>query len=290
MPMQINPLFFNSLFYMRDNINNMSRTERTIAAYILKNPSAIVTDTLRVSAEKIGVSEGSIINFSKMLGLDGFSALKLNIAQCITPVSHPGNSGELSTDQGAKGLVRQVMDNLTASFRTTYDLLREESLDQALRMITEAEQIEVYGITSSAVLADDMAYRLMKLGMPVKAVTDALICPVSALMLNEKSLVIAVSASGRTSHLLRAINIAREKGAKVLSITSSAASPLAKFSDLALITGTTNLTVDNFSNESKVVQLFLIEALCTCLAFTAKEKSAAYQEQIDRLWDEYYSK
>ncbi|MBQ1244799.1 MAG: MurR/RpiR family transcriptional regulator [Clostridia bacterium] len=89
---------------------------------------------------------------------------------------------------------------------------------------------------------------------------------------------------------MRAINIAREKGAKVLSITSSAASPLAKFSDLALITGTTNLTVDNFSNESKVVQLFLIEALCTCLAFTAKEKSAAYQEQIDRLWDEYYSK
>ena len=288
--MRINPLFFNSLYYMRDNINDMSRTERTIAGYILKNPSAIVADTLRVSAEKIGVSEGSIINFSKKLGFDGFSALKLNVAQCITPVSHPESTGDLCPEHGSKMMVKQVMDNLTASFRATYDLLSEESLDQAIRMITGAEQIEIYGITSSAVLADDMSYRLMKLGLPVKAVTDALICPVSAMMLNEKSLVIAISASGRTAHLLRAINIAREQGAKVLSITSSAVSPLAKFSDLTLTTGTTHLMVDNFSNEAKVVQLFLIEALCTCLAFRDKEQSTANQDRIDRLWDEFYSK
>ena len=288
--MRINPLFFNSLYYMRDNINDMSRTERTIAGYILKNPSAIVADTLRVSAEKIGVSEASIINFSKKLGFDGFSALKLNVAQCITPVSHPESTGDLSPEHGSKMMVKQVMDNLTASFRATYDLLSEESRDQAIRMITGAEQIEIYGITSSAVLADDMSYRLMKLGLPVKAVTDALICPVSAMMLNEKSLVIAISASGRTAHLLRAINIAREQGAKVLSITSSAVSPLAKFSDLTLTTGTTHLMVDNFSNEAKVVQLFLIEALCTCLAFRDKEQSTANQDRIDRLWDEFYSK
>ncbi len=288
--MRKNTLFFNSLHHMRDNIDSMSRTERAIATYILKNPSAIVSDTLRVSAGKIGVSEGSIINFSKMLGLDGFSALKLNVAQCITPVTHPESGSELDADQGARTMARKVMENLILSVRNTCDLLSDDSLDQAIRMITEAEHIEIYGITSSAMLADDMAYRLLKLGLPVKSETDALICPVSAMMLNDTSLVIAISASGRTTDLLRAINIAKEQGAKVLSITASASCPLAKISDLTLITGTTHYMVDNFSNEAKVVQLFLIEALCSCIAAIRKSQSMAYQERIDRLWEEYYAK
>lgn len=294
--MRQNTLFFNSLYFMRDNIDTMTRTERIIASYILKNPSSIVSDTLKVIAKKMSVSEGSIINFSKMLGFSGFTEMKLNIAQCITPVSSFDKKGTVQPANGGREVMKQIMDNVTASFRTTYDLLDENKINAAVNMILEASDIEIYGLTSSKALASDTAYRMMKLGLPVKAETDPLVCPVSALMLTEQSVVIAISASGRTHDLIRAVNIAKDQGAKIISITGSASSPVAKLSTIAFITGTSHMassgvsSVDNLSNETKITQLFLLESLCAYLAVLQKDKSLLYQQKIDDIWKEYYSK
>lgn len=294
--MRQDTLFFNSLYYMRDNIDTMTKTERIIATYILKNPASIVSDTLKILAKKMGVAEGSIINFSKMIGFSGFSEMKLNIAQCITPVTAFDKKNDLSQTGGGKELMKQMIDNVTAAFRTTYDLMEEDKLNEAVNLLLNAQNIEIYGFTSSAALAYDTYYRMMKLGLPVKAVTDPLICQVSALMLNKDSVVIAISASGRTHDLIRALNVAREQGGKIICITSAASSPVAKMSDIAFITGTAHITadmissIDNMSNETKIVQLFLIESLCAYIAAIRQDDALLYQRKIDDIWKEYYAR
>lgn len=294
--MRQDTLFFNSLYYMRDNIDTMTKTERIIATYILKNPASIVSDTLKILAKKMGVAEGSIINFSKMIGFSGFSEMKLNIAQCITPVTAFDKKNDLSQTGGGKKLMKQMIDNVTAAFRTTYDLMEEDKLNEAVNLLLNAQNIEIYGFTSSAALAYDTYYRMMKLGLPVKAVTDPLICQVSALMLNKDSVVIAISASGRTHDLIRALNVAREQGVKIICITSAASSPVAKMSDIAFITGTAHITadmissIDNMSNETKIVQLFLIESLCAYIAAIHQDDALLYQRKIDDIWKEYYAR
>ncbi|MHB1154815.1 MAG: MurR/RpiR family transcriptional regulator [Eubacteriales bacterium] len=286
--MRKNTEFFNSLFYMRDNISSMSKTERMIASFILREPSAVISVTLRVLSGEIGVSEGSIINFANKMNFDGFSALKLNIAQCVTPVNRQISDIVISADNGAKEAVRQVMDNLIYAFKTTVDILDANAIEKAARMILAASVIEIYGVTSSAMLASDTAYRMMKLGLPVKAVTDPLSCPISAIMLNQTSLVIAISASGRTHDLVRSINIAKEQKAGVICITSDANSPIPKLCDITLLTGTSGCLVNNFSNDTKIVQMFLIEALCSYIAALRREQSLVYQQRIDQIWQEYY--
>lgn len=294
--MRQDTLFFNSLYYMRDNIDTMTKTERIIATYILKNPASIVSDTLKTLAKKMGVAEGSIINFSKMIGFSGFSEMKLNIAQCITPVTAFDKKNDLSQTGGGKELMKQMIDNVTAAFRTTYDLMEEDKLNEAVNLLLNAQNIEIYGFTSSAALAYDTYYRMMKLGLPVKAVTDPLICQVSALMLNKDSVVIAISASGRTHDLIRALNVAREQRGKIICITSAASSPVAKMSDIAFITGTAHITadmissIDNMSNETKIVQLFLIESLCAYIAAIRQDDALLYQRKIDDIWKEYYAR
>jgi len=295
--MRHDTLFFNSLYYMRDNIDTMTKTERIIATYILKNPASIVSDTLSVFAKKIGVAEGSVINFSKMIGFSGFSEMKLNIAQCITPITTADKKNDISTISDGKAFMKHMIDNVTAAFLTTYDLLDENKLNEAVDLLLNAKNIEIYGFTSSAALAYDTYYRMMKLGLPVKAVTDPLICQVSALMLNKDSVVIAISASGRTHDLIRALNVAIEHGgAKVICITSIASSPVAKMSDITFITGTSHTTtdmissIDNMSNETKIVQLFLIESICAYIAALRQDDAIMYQSKIDDIWKEYYTK
>jgi len=67
----------------------MAKGARRIADYILHDPSRIVKMSVTELSEATESSEGSIINFSKMLGLSGFQQLKLSLAQeTIQPVQY----------------------------------------------------------------------------------------------------------------------------------------------------------------------------------------------------------
>lgn len=285
--------FFNSLRYMRDNFDTMTKTERIIAAGILRNPSAVLSASLKTVAKQLNVSEGSVVNFSKTLGFSGFSEMKLNLAQCVAPISRAESPNEPSAEDGGKKVVKSVLERLTAAFYATYDLLEEETFQEAAELLTRAQNVEIYGLASSAASASDAAYRMMQLGLPVKAVTDPLLCPISALALTERSVVVAISVSGKTRDLLRALNIARSQGAQIISVVCSASSPVARLSRIALITGASSLApnpaspIDNPSNEARIAQAFLIEALCVYVAALRREEALLYQKKIEDIRTDY---
>ena len=63
-------------------------------------------------------------------------------------------------------------------------------------------RIEVYGVGSSSMIANDVYYRLMRIGLPIYAVTDPHISAVSASLLNGECVAIGISHSGRTIETL----------------------------------------------------------------------------------------
>ena len=186
--MRDNLEFVNSLFQMRDRINEMTKTQKLIATAILADPAAVLSSSLRKLAQKIGVSEGSIINFDSMLGFDGYSALRLNIAQCL----HPHETSGTFAREDLRSIPEQTAAQIASSFRITCDLLSGEQIEKASELLRTARRIEIYGVTSSAIVAEDTAYRLLKLGLPAKAVTDPITCPISALFLGAGDVVLAM--------------------------------------------------------------------------------------------------
>ena len=60
---------------------SMSIVEKKVADYILLHPDEVVFMTVAQLASKIGTAESSIICFCHNIGLQGFSSLKINLAQ-----------------------------------------------------------------------------------------------------------------------------------------------------------------------------------------------------------------
>ena len=58
----------------------LSKTERKIAEYILKNPESFIGFSAIELSQKAEVSQGSINNFSKKYVNGGFSELKKHLA------------------------------------------------------------------------------------------------------------------------------------------------------------------------------------------------------------------
>src|ERR1700749_1082976 len=79
----------NALSRIRVGHSAMAKGARRIADFILEDPSRIIKMSVTELSEATDSSEGSIINFAKMLGLSGFQQLKLSLAQeSIQPVQY----------------------------------------------------------------------------------------------------------------------------------------------------------------------------------------------------------
>ena len=114
-------------------------------------------------------------------------------------------------------------------------------------------------------VAEDAQQKFFRLGKPAIAYSDPHIQHAAAALLDENALVIAISHSGRSSDILKTVEIARETRAKVISITATK-SPLAQSSDVAL-TVDVNEDSDIFSPvKSRLGQMVVLDILAVGVA------------------------
>lgn len=282
------------LTLIKQRLSSMPTTEKRIGAYVLESPEKVVGMTMRVLAAEVGVSEGSIANFAIHLGFDGYTALKISIARSLSAGGNPMYDNVTSGDS-VKDVMRKMCENTADALRSTYETMPAESLIKAAELLCGARRrIEVYGIGSSSMLAEDAAFRFIKLGLPAVVVKDSYISSVSALMLDSDSLALAISYTGRTHDIIKTMNIAKEKGAHTMCITCYADSPLAKLCDLSLIAvsgeaiNASRSLSGRLSTVSRLAQLMIVDTLCAYIAAQRREDALEKQTEIVDAWGEYW--
>lgn len=253
----------NLLIELKSNLEFMSDVERKIADAILSAPKSFIALSLSKLSDKTGVSQGSIVNFANKYVGGGFTALKLEIASCISTHETPFSVVEES--DSLKDIFRKTTHDAYDAFKNTAALNENETLRKVAEMILRAKKVEIYGVFRSAVVATDFYYQLLQLGIPATFVSDVLTCAVSASMLGEGSIVVAISASGQTQDVIDAVKLAKSNGVPIVCITAHKSSPLAKLSDEVLISAPSGNSLISNATEIRLSQLLLTDALCSYL-------------------------
>ncbi|AAB86020.1 conserved protein [Methanothermobacter thermautotrophicus str. Delta H] len=124
-----------------------------------------------------------------------------------------------------KEAIRDIIHNLEKMERD----IDERTLDNFIEILTSAANVFVLGLGRSGLVARAFAMRLMHLEINAFVVGET-ITPA----INEGDVLIAISGSGRTSYIVNAASIARERGAKVVAVTSYPDSDLAGLADLTV--------------------------------------------------------
>lgn len=248
-----------------------SNVEKRIAEKIIENTENFITLSMSRLSEEADVSQGSINNFARKLTGGGFSKLKLMLAREI-----PENSNNGYISKKAPGNFNYSMKSLAEAsekaLKNTITLNSEETIENIVNKLMNATRIELYGIFRSGIIAKDFSYQLLQMGLPATYVDDVLLSPVSSFMLDKKSVVVAISSSGRTKDIIDAVKIAKENGVFVICITAHKSSPLAKLADEALVSAYTEETLTGESTEARLSQTFLVNCICSRLNFRLAEK------------------
>jgi len=254
----------NCLQILKQKYDSMTPVEKKIAACILEAPESVLNETISHLAQRAGTSSGSVTNFAASMGFFGFADLKIKIAQSLQRVQTPSFDGVNSTDDPRMAM-KKIMQAAHKAFEETLDAMGDELLEAA-GMLMNARRIEIYASGSSLPLGHDVHYRLMRLGLPAVILPDPLLACMSASQLTKKDVAFVISHKGRTTNTLEAAEMAQKHGAKVLALTSYAESPLARMSDTALVSVSSEAVAYREAVISRLTQLVIVDGLCAYIA------------------------
>ena len=136
-----------------------------------------------------------------------------------------------------KTSIRAILDNIESA----EEFLDRESIDKFENIIINSKNIFVTGAGRSGLAAKAFAMRLMHLGLSAYVVGETISPAIYA-----DDCIVAISGSGETNTIVSAANIAKNRGSKVLALTSYPESTLGQLCDcFILVKGRTKKEVDD---------------------------------------------
>ncbi len=276
---------FNAISVIANLYPILNKVEKKIADRIMEDPESLVHQTIAEIAEKIGVANSSIVNFCKALGLDGFKQLKINIA---TNLRKTAEAILLDIERNDKPdvVLTKVYRSAITTLEETLNTIDRAEFAKAVKLLSRAGKIGFFGIGTSAVLALDAYYRFMRIGLPAYSAVDPHIQRVSAGMADRNSVIVGISHTGRTRDTCDALKIAKDRGAKIVCITSYMKSPIINLSDVGLVIVSPETKVMKEAVTSRIAHVALLDSLYTAVALENFEKTTSHLESMSKILNE----
>ena len=242
-------------------------SEQRVADYVLNDPEESTRCTIAELAERVQVSQPTVVRFVQAMGFDGYRSFKYCLLRDRsgkapqTPYfDHLGDFNlkpwdrledlPLKETRIAGGLLEEALKSLSA-----------DALDRAVRMLATARTIDIYGVENSCTPAGDLLTKLTYLGLNCRMHTDAHLQQISAAHLGVADVAVAVSHSGCSIDTVKALKQARQTGAGTIAITSTKEPILAKYADVCLNTGGRELSVYGTAIFSRIPDLAVVDLL-----------------------------
>ncbi|MBE7556167.1 MAG: MurR/RpiR family transcriptional regulator [Anaerolineales bacterium] len=242
--------------------NSLPPSERKVANYVLTHSNKVIHSSVTDLAEILEVSESTIVRFCQRLDYQGYQEFKILLARDVgTPVRDTYEVIDGQDD--VTTVVRKVFQISGQALNDTLAVLNAEKIKEAASLLALANHIYIFGCGGSGGIAQVAGQKMLRVGLPCTVCTDPHTQTLLAGMATAQDLVLGISFSGNNEDVLRAMRVAHGRQVKTVGITNYLASPLAKTVDVLLLTGAAETPLGSEAGPSRVVQLSVIDALCT---------------------------
>lgn len=257
--------------------------KRQVAKYILDNYVEASFLTAAQLAERVQVSEPTVIRLACDLGFRGFPELKDALQEEV--------QAQLTTVQRLRRARRKsskapVVRSLMAEAENLDTLLHSvdvRKLKRVAKRLIDADKVIVIGYKMSSVLADYLSMALKKSIDSTVSVTEATgRFQEELIFAGPKSVVVAISFPRYTMAVVRDFRQAREVGVQTVAITDSDLSPLVESADHYFLAPCRAVSyVDAFG-----AAIGLLGAIATQVSVMTEDRLIERLAKVERLWEE----
>lgn len=264
------------------SLDSFFESERKIGTYIIQHTAEVVDMTVGELAQACGVSDASVSRFCKKINMKGFHHLKITLAKEISEkgIEEEEVSNHISVNDIEQSL-KNILANKVTEITQTVSMMDAKQLSEILNKLNMARTVQFFAVGNTIPVAIDGAFKLNQIGIPAVSGTIWETQIGYTYNMTAEDVVIAISNSGESTAVLRALEAAKSAGATTLSITNSEKSSAAQLSDCHITTATREkLFLDGYCF-SRVSATTVIEILYLFLTSMRKDayKSIVRHEQ-----------
>ncbi|MDG9922125.1 MULTISPECIES: MurR/RpiR family transcriptional regulator [unclassified Pseudomonas] len=245
---------------------------RKVADFILRHPLKAATLTIEELAQATGTSPAAVNRLARAMQLGGFSALKTalvaTLQELVSPVDKLRN--ELAQRGDGNFGLHEHMRSASSNLGSTANGNSQETFAAFVEALAGARRVYILGFGNSAYMAGLAAANLMPYCPDAVAVSMEGGNENAAYRLasiTADDVLLPISLPRYSLDTLQLTRYALERGAKVLAITDSPASPLAPIADHCLYATAEHPVLIS----SNTAVLALIESLVAAVMTRNKE-------------------
>ncbi len=211
-----------------------------IADFILRNSMRVTALGITELALHCNVSAATVSRFARALGFANYSSMRSAIAEALQSGLDPLEKLRTSIERSA-GTSHPGADSLDfalANIGATRQGLSTAELEQVVTRIDRAKTVYVMGFGLSAHVAGMLTLHLQPFCPEVVDVVGYGGTEVAAgrlMNITPKDVLIAISLPRYAVDAIKLASFAKSRGAYIVALTDSLASPLAKLADRALL-------------------------------------------------------
>ena len=271
---------------LTERLPGMSKGHKKIAEYILDHYDKAAFMTASKLGSIVGVSESTVVRFASELGFEGYpemqKALKEFTSNKLTTVQR---MNVMNDQLAGEDVLARVMNFDIDQIRKSLEEISRDDFNATIDALVEAKSIYVIGARSASVLARFIVFYFNIMFDNVKIIHTTSTSEMfeQILGIGRGDIMIGVSFPRYSKHTVKAFRYAHENGAKVIAITDSKASPLAKYADHLLLA---HSDMSSFA-DSLVAPMSLINALISAVGMRKREYVEHNFERLEQIWDEY---
>jgi len=268
---------------LEDHLPSLTKSQQRIASYLLVSYDEATFLSAADLAERLNVSEATVVRFAKAVGYDGFPAMRRHLQELFrarfTPAARLQRKlSELARSQGhvlTKVLAMELQYLAEAS--ESIDLA---DFDSAVDILLSGERIFVFASGPSGILADLATWRFRRLGIPTIAMTESGRHLLENLQLLQPGDVMLVAGFQHlTPEMVAVLDHARATACRSILLTDTLGPAFRDKADVIL--AARRGPVSTF--HSLTVPMSVLNALILAVAMTRPEESLAALNRLQQL-------
>ncbi len=251
---------------IKQKYDGLTPVERKIADYILAQSDTVISLSIAEFAENAGVVKSAIIRCCKTLGFAGYSEMKLSLAMELSKNKQLNFVPYIDKKDSVEDILEKIFSANVKTLHDTAEEIDKSALEKAVDMIDRAGVIYIYGIGTSAALANDFQYRLTQVGYTAICFTDVPSMKVSTLNIKSGDVAFGISNSGQTVATIDALVLAKEMGAATACLTGYPDSRITRVCDCPLVISTDEIQYPVEAISARIAHISVLDTIVISLS------------------------
>lgn len=280
---KLEPTGSTVLATLRGILPDLSPSEARVAKAAVNDPAGTAASTINQLARRCDTSETTVIRLCRTLGFDGYPEFRLSLAAAHAASGDEEYlSGDILPGDTTEEVVRKVTGADAQAITETAKLVSIRSLEDAAKAIGAAGRIDLFGAGASSFAAQDMQFKLHRIGLTSHCYADPGSAISSAALLGRGDVALGLSHTGATRDTVRYLEVAAASGATTVAVTNHPRAPIARAAKIIVTTAARETTFRSGAMASRIAQLTLVDVL---FVLVAQQRVDVAMDALQRTYD-----